>query len=244
LKKGGPTAFLVYDIGAEVNRTENGMRKKSAVILALWLCGAFALAESIEYEEGTHYVELQIPLKTADESKIEVTEYFSYGCPHCFQFDPMITAWHEELPADVLFNRTPAIWNADYQVYAQTYYTAEVLDVAEKLHTPLFQAIHAQQMRLNDPKLMAMFFAEYGVDPLDFAKVYNSFGVRASVQTAEARGRAYRAGGVPAIIVNGKYRIEGKMAGSNSNMLRITNFLIQKERDLMSDKFTTANVSD
>ena len=116
--------------------------------------------------------------------------------------------------------------------------------MAEKLHTPLFQAIHAEHMQLNDPKLVAMFFAEFGVDPLDFAKVYNSFGVRASVQTAEARGRAYRAGGVPAIIVNGKYRIEGKMAGSNSNMLRIANFLIQKERDLMSAKSTTANISD
>ena len=220
------------------------MLERSAVVLAFWLCGAFALAESIEYEEGTHYAELQIPLKTADESKVEVTEYFSYGCPHCFQFDPMITAWHGELPADVLFNRTPAIWNADYQVYAQTYYTAEVLDVAEKLHTPLFQAIHAQHMQLNDPKLVAMFFAEFGVDPVDFAKVYNSFGVRASVQTAEARGRAYRAGGVPAIIINGKYRIEGKMAGSNSNMLRIANFLIQKERDLMSDKSATADISD
>lgn len=209
------------------------MIKKSAVVLALCLLGTAALAESFEYEEGTHYVALQIPLKTADESKIEVTEYFSYGCPHCFQFDPMITAWHRELPGDVLFNRTPAIWNKDYQVYAQTYYAAEALEVAEKLHTPLFQAIHEQRMRLNDPKLIAMFFAEYGVDPLDFAKVYSSFGVRASVQQAEARGRAYRAGGVPAIIVNGKYRIEGKMAGSNRNMLLITDFLIQKERDAL-----------
>ncbi len=209
------------------------MIKKSAVVLALCLLGTVALAESFEYEEGTHYVALQIPLKTADESKIEVTEYFSYGCPHCFQFDPMITAWHRELPGDVLFNRTPAIWNKDYQVYAQTYYAAEALEVAEKLHTPLFQAIHEQSMRLNDPKLIAMFFAEYGVDPLDFAKVYSSFGVRASVQQAEARGRAYRAGGVPAIIVNGKYRIEGKMAGSNRNMLLITDFLIQKERDAL-----------
>lgn len=204
--------------------------------MGFWLLSLVAMADSFEFEEGTHYVELQIPLKTADESKIEVTEYFSYGCPHCYQFDPMITAWHEELPGDVLFNRTPAIWNKDYQVYAQTYYAAEALDVTEKMHTPLFQAIHGQHKRLNDPKLIAMFFAEFGVDPVDFAKVYSSFGVRASVQQAEARGRAYRSGGVPAIIVNGKYRIEGKSAGSNSNMLLIAEFLIQKERDLMSNK--------
>ena len=194
---------------------------------------ANAFAESTEYEEGTHYVELQIPLKTADENKIEVSEYFSYGCPHCYQFDAAITAWHNDLPADVEFKRTPAIWNQDYQVYAQTYYVAEALKVSDKLHTPLFQAIHEQRKRLNDPKLMAMFFAEYGVDPVDFAKVYNSFGVRASVQQAEAKGRAYRSSGVPAIIINGKYRIEGSMAGSNSNMLRIASYLIQKERNSM-----------
>jgi len=192
------------------------------------------VAESIEYEEGTHYVELQVPLKTPNEGKIEVSEYFSYGCPHCYQFDAAITAWHHNLPADVDFKRTPAVWNQDYQVYAQTYYAAEALKVSEKLHTPLFQAIHEQRKRLNDPKLMAMFFAEYGVDPVDFAKVYNSFGVRASVQQAEAKGRAYRSTGVPAIIINGKYRIEGKMAGSNSNMLRIASYLVQKERDSMN----------
>ena len=136
------------------------------------------------------------------------------------------------------FSRTPAIWNKDYQVYAQTYYVAAALDIAEKLHTPLFQAIHAQRKRLNDPKLMAKFFSDFGIDPVDFAKVYNSFGVRASVQQAEARGRAYRATGVPAIIVNGKYRIEGQMAGSNSNMLRIADYLIQKERETMKSLAT------
>ncbi|MBD3648856.1 MAG: DsbA family protein, partial [Pseudomonadales bacterium] len=83
---------------------------------------------------------------------------------------------------------------------------------------------------------MASFFSEFGVDPVDFAKVYSSFGVRASVQQAEARGRAYRVSGVPAIIVNGKYRIEGKMAGSNAEMLRIAQFLVGKERKAMNQE--------
>ncbi len=206
------------------------MIQKIAVILGFCLLTNLSFAESIQYEEGTHYVELQIPIKTRNSDKIEVAEYFSYGCPHCYQFEPMITAWHEGLPADVEFIRTPAIWNKDYQVYAQTYYATEALGVTEKLHTPFFEAIHGQRKRLNDPKLIAIFFSEFGVDPVDFAKVYSSFGVRASVQQAEARGRAYRSTGVPALIVNGKYRIEGKLAGSNSNMLRVADFLIEKER--------------
>jgi len=204
-------------------------------VLVFWsvlLIGVIFDVKAMEYEEGTHYVELQVPLKTANPEKVEVTEYFSYGCPHCFQFEPMIGAWKDDLPADVEFNRTPAIWNKDYQVYAQTYYAAEALNVTEKVHVPLFVAIHQQRQRLNDPKDVALFFAEFGTDPLDFAKVYQSFGVRASMQQAEARGRAYRSSGVPALIVNGKYRVEGKMAGSNANMLRVVEFLIEKERRL------------
>lgn len=223
------------------NQDTKGVFVRKLIVITTLLAltmSPVVIAETIEYEEGTHYVELQVPLKTSNENKIEVSEYFSYGCPHCYQFDAAITAWHQSLPADVEFKRTPAIWNKDYQVYAQTYYAAEALKVIEKLHTPLFQAIHEQRKRLNDPKLMAMFFAEYGVDPVDFAKVYNSFGVRASVQQAEAKGRAYRSGGVPAIIINGKYRIESKMAGSNSNMLRIASYLIAKERDSMGSMNT------
>lgn len=206
---------------------------KNAAIVFFWmvtLVSAGAQAATFEYEEGTHFEALQTPVNTREPDKVVVTEYFSYGCPHCYQFEPMIARWKKQLPNDVVFRRTPAVWNQDYQVYAQTYYTAEALDVLGEVHTPLFQAIHAERMRLNDPKRMASFFSEFGVDPVDFAKVYSSFGVRASVQQAEARGRAYRVSGVPAIIVNGKYRIEGSMAGSNQAMLEVADFLIDRER--------------
>lgn len=191
--------------------------------------------ETVNFQEGTHYEALTVPLRTRYPDKIEVTEYFSYGCPHCYQFDPIIEGWKAKLPNDVVFNRTPAIWNPDYQVYAQTYYTAEALKVLEKIHEPLFQAIHVERKLLNDPKSMAYFFNRFGIDPLDFANVYKSFGVRASVQQAEARGRAYRATGVPTIIVNGKYRIEGKHAGGNTNMLVIAEYLIEEERQAMKN---------
>jgi len=203
------------------------------VLSLLAVSHSVSSADSMQYEAGTHYVELQIPIKTRKPNKVEVAEYFSYGCPHCYQFEPLITVWHDELGEDVEFVRTPAIWNSDYQVYAQTYFTAKALKVLEKVHTPLFNAIHNQRQRLNTPQAMAEFFQDYGVEVEDFAKAYSSFGVRASVQQAEAKGRAYRSGGVPAIIVNGKYRIEGSMAGSNVNMLRIANYLIEKERQLL-----------
>lgn len=206
--------------------------RKTAIVF-FWMiiqASAGVQAAPFEYEEGTHFEALQTPVNTRAPDKVVVAEYFSYGCPHCYQFEPMISKWKQQLPNDVEFRRTPAVWNQDYQVYAQTYYAAQALDILEEVHTPLFQAIHAERMRLNDPKRMASFFSEFGVDPVDFAKVYSSFGVRASVQQAEAKGRAYRASGVPAIIVNGKYRIEGSMAGSNREMLQVADYLIDRER--------------
>ena len=200
------------------------------VMLVVPLVGLGESTAPPQYEEGTHYVELTIPIRSRDPSKIEVTEYFSYGCPHCYDFDPTIESWTRNLASDIDFNRTPAIWNKDYEVYARTYYTAEAMGVTEKIHTALFKAIHAERRTLNDPQAMAMFFSEFDIDPIKFAKVYQSFGVRASVQQAEARGRAYRSSGVPAFIVNGRYRVEGSKFITQLEMLKIVNFLVQKER--------------
>ncbi|MGK0335483.1 MAG: thiol:disulfide interchange protein DsbA [Candidatus Azotimanducaceae bacterium] len=201
-----------------------------------WLAASASVqAEGFTFEEGTHYVALQIPIKTRNPDKIEVAEYFSYGCPHCYDFEPLIGAWHAQLPEGVVFSRTPAVWNRDYQVYAQTYVTLEALGVLEKVHVPIFNAIHNERQRLNTPQLMAEFLVGYGVDAEDFAKTYNSFGTRAALQQADSKGRAYRSTGVPAIVVNGKYRIEGSMSRTNANMLRIADFLIEKERQLLMD---------
>lgn len=210
------------------------MKIVMGLVIGLVFAPLAVMAESFRYEEGTHYVELAIPIRVKDSTRIEVTEYFSYGCPHCYQFEPLLSNWVKNLSPDVTFNRTPAVWNQDYRVYAQTYYTAEALKITDKMHVALFEAIQAQRRSLNNPKEMAMFFSEFGVDPVDFAKVYQSFGTRASLQQAEARGRAYRSSGVPAIIVNGKYRVEGSMAGGNAEMLKVVNFLINKERAIRS----------
>ena len=185
-----------------------------------------------QYEEGVHYEVLdpQAPLSTSG-GRIEVSEYFSYGCGHCFQFDPVLTAWLETLPKDVVFDRTPAIWNDYYVNLAQTYYTLKAMDLLEALHLPVFEAIHIKRMNLSKQGIMGDFLEASGVEPDTFAKVFNSFGVRMSLQQAEARGRAYRASGVPTLIVNGKYRIEARAAGSTKDMLKVAEFLIQLERE-------------
>ena len=201
----------------------------AAVTSALALMSSTLLGA--QYEEGVHYQVLdpQAPLSTSGEG-IEVSEYFSYGCGHCFQFDPVLNAWLDKQPEDVNFDRTPAVWNDYYGNLAQTYYTLKAMDVLESLHVAVFEAIHIQRKNLSKPGVMANFLEEAGVDPEAFAKVFNSFGVRMSLQQADARGRAYRASGVPTLIVNGKYRIETRGAGSVQEMLKVAEFLIQLER--------------
>jgi thiol:disulfide interchange protein DsbA len=201
----------------------------AAVTSALALMSSTLLGA--QYEEGVHYQVLdpQAPLSTSGEG-IEVSEYFSYGCGHCFQFDPVLNAWLDKQPEDVNFDRTPAVWNDYYGNLAQTYYTLKAMDVLESLHVAVFEAIHIQRKNLSKPGVMADFLEEAGVDPEAFAKVFNSFGVRMSLQQADARGRAYRASGVPTLIVNGKYRIETRGAGSVQEMLKVAEFLIQLER--------------
>ena len=207
------------------------MLRRSLIGLLLWCFAWVALAASAVYEEGTHYFELDTPIRTADPTKVEVTEYFSYLCGGCFAFHPNVTSWAKTLdPERVVYNRTPAIFDKNLEVYAQTYYTADALGVLDRSHPAIFEAIHTERKALHqDLHDMAEFFAELGVDPVQFAKSYKSFGVSADVQRAVARGRAYRARYTPTLIVNGKYRVEVGSAGSQLNMLRVAEFLIDKE---------------
>lgn len=209
-----------------------------SLLLVLLPVTLSAVAAPYRFEEGTHYVALAVPYETADPDRIEVTEYFSYRCQHCFRFDPVIEEWKSALPADVLFNRTPAMWNPQDEVLAQTYYALRSIGQLEAIHTAIFQAIHLQGRQFPDPVEMTEYLAELGVDAEAFSRAYKSFAVRANAQQARARANMYRARAVPTIMVNGKYRISGDLAGSNTAMLEVADFLIEQERR------TRAKVSD
>ena len=205
----------------------------SSIMLVLSATVSFGFEN--KYEEGKHYVKLSTPIQTEDPKKIEVTEYFSYGCPHCFRFEGLISQWKSQLEPDIVFKRSPAIWNVPgYEVFARTYYTLESLGVLPDLHLQVFRAIHNNGRRLDTIEKITKFVSEYGIDPEKFLRTYNdSFGVKAKYQRALARQKIYAARGVPALIVNGKYRIEGSMVGnSNLGMLQVADFLIAKEKNL------------
>ncbi len=203
-----------------------------SVALLAW--SAFSLAEA-PYQEGKQYERLPIPVDTRDPHKVEVIEVFSYACIHCKNFHDTLVPWVKKQPAYVDFYRMPATFNPSWEALAQLYYTAEALGVTDKVHWPIFQAIHDRGVNLTDPDLAAKLFQQVaGVPPDKFHDVYKSFSVRSRVQQATARSLAYRVTGTPTMIVDGIYRVDGQMAGSNEAMLDVVDYLVAKRHAEMT----------
>jgi protein dithiol oxidoreductase (disulfide-forming) len=167
------------------------------------------------------------PIATSvPEGKVEVVEFFWYGCPHCFSMEPQLNAWLEKQPDNVVFKRIPVPLNPSWTVHSQFYYAAEALGVINQLHKPLFEAIHAKKRKLFDKKALIDFAVEQGVDKQKFTDAWNSFGVYVKVQQARKLGQRFAIDGVPAIGIDGKYKTSGSLAGTYSKMFEIVDQLI------------------
>ncbi len=199
------------------------------MMLSLAAC-AEDQATQESYQAGTHYEVLATPVRTLDPNKVEVSEVFWYGCGHCFQFEPLIQQWKQDLSEDVIFRRSPAMWNADMETHARAFYTAKALGILDEVHQPLFNALNLQRKKLNTEESLAEFFADFGVDKERFMKTFKSFGVTSQVKQADARARSYKITGTPEMVVDGKYRISASLAGGHKEMLKVADFLVAKAR--------------
>ncbi|MAA84361.1 MAG: disulfide bond formation protein DsbA [Halieaceae bacterium] len=211
-----------------------GTRKKIATLsLTLVAYAAAALSTLAVAEErwveGQHYQTLTPPVAVGRGSDVMVTEFFWYGCGHCYTFEPMLTAWGKQLPEEVVLQPSPAVWNDPMRMHAKAYYIAEVLGVKETLHPVIFDAMHVQRKRLVSRLELRDLFEDNGVDPAQFDKAFDSFGVDSQVRQADARARSAKISGTPSLMVAGKYLIETRAAGSQTNMLEIARYLIDKE---------------
>ncbi len=203
-----------------------------ALSAALLLSVAAALPGSAQaqvYVAGEHYDVISPAIRPSSD-KIEVTEFFWYGCGHCYNFEPQLVQWKKTLGDDVVVVGSPAMWNGLMEVHAKAFYAAEALGVLDKVHMPLFQALNIDRKRLATESELADLFAAHGVSREDFSKAFNSFGVGSQVRQANARARSARISGTPEMMVAGKYRITTRKAGSQANMLKIADYLIEQER--------------
>ena len=184
-----------------------------------------------QYQQGVHYDLIEPAIHTGISDRVVVTEFFSYGCGHCYNFEPLLESFESRVPEGVVVQRTPVIWNnnPDMKLLAKTYYAVEVLDVFEPVHGAVFNTIHRQRKRLSSPEALRAVFVENGVDAKDFDRAFGSFGIDSMVRQAAARTEGARVQGTPSLMVNGKYRIDTRQAGSQANMLKIAAFLADKE---------------
>lgn len=217
-----------------------------AVLLTLFVSLAACADESAQtsapaYKEGVHYVTLPKPYPVDDPSKIEVAEVFWYGCSHCFHFEPLARTWKATAPSDVNFVRVPAVWNGLMEIHSRMFYAAEELGIFDKVHQPIFDAMHPQQptsmlVVKNDPKLfktfdeVAAFFAGYGVPKEDALKALQGHEVVDKVNKANERARAYQISGTPQLVVNGTYRIETNGNTTQADLFKVADFLVEKVR--------------
>lgn len=182
------------------------------------------------YEAGKHYQELSSPVNTDDPDKIEVREVFAYTCNHCFRFESVFAPWIKKQPDDVNVVKTPVVWAAQMEPYARAYYTAQALGIIDDVHMKIFETVHIQRHQFRGVEDWAELFAQYGADKDKVIRTFDSFGVNSQLKKADARVRAYAISSTPELIVDGRYRISAREAGSHEDMLKVADFLIEKIR--------------
>lgn len=180
---------------------------------------------------GREYVAI-VPAQASDNpAKIEVVEFFSYGCPHCSDFHPTVSKWSAKLPADVVFKRVPVSFGrAQWASLSKLYYALEATGDLARVDGAVFQALHEKGLKLYDDKSIAEWVGAQGVDARKFADAYNSFGVVSKVKRADQLAQASKIQGVPALAVDGKYLMINDGIKDYAELVARTDKVIDKVR--------------
>jgi protein dithiol oxidoreductase (disulfide-forming) len=203
------------------------------ILAALGAALVFA-APVMAQTAGKDFVPISPPQPTENSAKIEVLEFFSYGCPHCGDLHPLFTAWSAKQAADVVIKKVPITFGRGAWVnIAKLYYALEITGDLARLESDIFRAIHSQRVNLFEERTLLEWVAKNGVDQKKFAETFNSFGVNSKVRRGDQIAQAYKIQGVPAIAVDGKYMVGGQ---NFDEMLANADKLIIKARNEKAGK--------
>ncbi|MHB8622489.1 MAG: thiol:disulfide interchange protein DsbA/DsbL [Sulfuricaulis sp.] len=179
-------------------------------------------------EAGQQYLDLPFPSPVETGNKIEVREFFWYGCPHCYALEPALTLWLKHLPANAQFVRTPGTASPAWSLDAQAYYTFQDLGLTAKLHQAYFTARQEQHEAMIDEKAITDFAVRHGVDRKRFSAAFNSFGVHLKLEQAKQLNQDLNIDSVPTLVVDGKYLTSPAMAGGEDGLFKVLDQLISK----------------
>lgn len=199
-------------------------------VIAILILPALVRAD---VSEGVDFVRVNPAQPVETGAKIEVREFFWYGCPACFSLEPVLGKWQKTMPKNAQFVRTPAIFNERWAVHARAHYAFEALGITAKMHDALFHALHVEKRPLVDAESLATFVAEKGGNRQAFLDAYNSFSMPANLNRALQAGRAFNIDSVPTLIVDGKFMTSPHVPGGSERLPQVLDFLVKlaaKER--------------
>ena len=200
------------------------MRQFLALVLLLTM-SSFVWAE---YDEGIEYKLLKKVQPAPTDGKVQVIEFFSYACPHCYRFEPYIESWMKTKSDNIEFIHVPAVFSANWEALASLYYAAEVLGVQDKMHPVIFEAMHGKGKHARSLDDLKVVFEANGVSGKDLDNALNSFTVAAKTRKAKNMTKAYGIESVPNVVVQGKYMTNGTLAESHANVFKVVDFLADK----------------
>ena len=204
------------------------LRSWCVVVLLVCMTG-LPVATAQDFSEGFEYRRVAKPAAAPGDGKALVQEFFWYGCPACNAFEPYAQEYIRTLPANVAYEFVPAVMNQSWEIHARAYYTAQVLGVLERIHGPLFDAIHRQGRRLATREELAVFFVEHGVAEEDFNRTFRSFAVQTRINKARQLAQRFGVRAVPTVVVNGQYIADRSTAGGSRELIEVIRFLVRDE---------------
>ena len=190
-----------------------------------------ALNAAAQIQAGREYQRIDPQRPAAADARIEVIEFFYYGCPVCYETEPFLSRWLRTAPDYVAMRRVPALSSEAWEPLAKLYYTLETLGQVERLHWPVYDNIHFEDVRLGDPKLMVDWAARNGIEREKFVQTYESPAVADKVAQARALLKAYSVGAVPTFIVDGKFITSARLAGGTSQVVEVLDRLVKLARE-------------
>jgi len=222
------------------------MTRLACSLLAVALLTLPPGVRAATWSEGTHYVRLAPPQQTTvPAGKVEVMEVFSYACPACNAFQPVMEKLRHALPPNAQLTFLPAAFNPaeDWPMFQRAYFAAQALGIAERTHQAMFDAVWKTgelavvtpgTNRLKDPLPSiadaARFYARVaGVNPQQFIAMANSFAIDSKIRAADAQVLAMHVDSTPSVIVNGKYRVVRDSLSSNDQLIELVKYLVARE---------------
>ncbi len=189
-----------------------------------------AQAQGPKIEEGFDYRVMPVPQPVETKGKVEVIEFFWYGCPHCYDFEPELNAWLKRQPKDVSFRKVPVAFRDDFIPHIQLFYALEAIGKGDALNDKVMYAMHKENKRLLNENEIADWVASQGVDRNTFLAAYRSFAVISKARAARQMADAYRIDGVPTIVMQGRYVTSPSIAGTKAKSIVVMDFLEEKIR--------------